>query len=346
MNEIMKLSEGLKNDKLSKEKRALQQEFLIKNKIMIFKSRYAYEFDYQIFVECMEVFENTGVNYFSTYEKLTDIGLELNLKDPVKSYCDLWTHGYNRRNSVDTYKNKLKSNLKEMIFFDIDELYGITREDYSKLIENADKDIDNYLRRINKEYDDNKNETNKKNVEEYFCFDNFDEKKAKQVFENSIATIERGENCYLVEDNIFSGESKLTKDYIFITYMYKDNDIVSIGYTSSIMSYVVNKAKQINCDKILYCQVPKELMEYVYINSCKYFNRKIEINIKISDKKYATFNTAKKAYRSKYGMDSRILKKIIQQNDLEEFYMFNEFILDKKKLDNCVIEYLKKNKLK
>ena len=160
---------------------------------------------------------------------------------------------------------------------------------------------------------------------------------------------------YIVEQNAFINNKvvlqpnsiELKENNIFMVYIYKQGELIKIGYTKTLLSYIIENQREIDFDIIYYCSVDEKYLEYIYARSYIYFNLNVTGSIiKNSNPEYTTLNHAKRAYKARYGLNLVSLKKIIKANNLEELQIGDSFILNKSKLHACIREYLTNHKLK
>lgn len=351
-------NELLKYDETSILRRKKEVEFLVDNKTIIFQNMHPDKQDYEIFVGCMEIYKEIGINYFKEYENfMLTIGF-LNICDGIKGYLEAYEKRYgckyyDIRNLPYEYRKNVETVIKIMKFFGFEKFNGLNINQYKELADRADKDLMELRIEVRKTSDELKAIEDENKVKEYFSFNNFDNKKAESEFKKCVKSIGKTNNSKKVNegridytlDKSIEDETRLNSDEAFIILFYSNGKIISAGYTEFLISYIGNKSKKLEFDSVSYCIVKKEYYKYVYVKILMYFNLKIPNNtITISNEKFTNLNHAKRIYKILYGLNLRSIKKIIETNNLEQYMLSDSFILDKVELDLAVKKYVQEKK--
>ena len=317
-------------------------EFFKEHEIMIYHGIQGNDMDYEFFVGCMEIYENTDVNYFYDFEYLR-LKCQYETNEPsIRGY--LQRLDYNCITITDEYLDKYRKDVEKTIqlmeFFNIGNLYGITIEKYKELYKNADVEWKILKQEISNNKKSSKEEHTDKLIESYFNFGEFNNKKFESIFNDCIKDIDMGKNTYTLNE-IIDMNINLDKSKIFLVFLRKNNKVCYIGKTVNLISYIGNKNKEYNADSVAFYEIDSEYIDDIYVKSLIYFDM-IAYNgvVKSSNRKYISLSMAKRVYKEMYRINLTHIKKIISKYDLERFIIGDTIVLDKIALNKATRDYL------
>lgn len=343
-------SQLLKNDDKSIERRKAQVKFLKENETLIFPNFYPQEYDYEVFVKCMEIFSEHGVNYFDKYTSLTGKYGRLDYANGLEGYCQSFyeTYGafpYDINHVKYEYIEGVTKIIKLMHFFEITTYNNMSIEDYYKILDTVDETARDFRMKREKQVQEAKECKDDLLIKEYYNFKDNDDVSMERKFEKYIALIKESPSKYKVIDGSvefginksIEDDIKLNKEERFIVYFYLKGKVVAIGRTESLVSYIGARIKQIDFDSITYAKVKKSECEYLYVRSFVYFNISVPSNvITVKDRYFTTLNIAKKVYKIVYGINLKSIKKVISEQSIEIYDTYDVCVVNKKSLDDAI----------
>ena len=334
-------------DPLKSEKRAKKLEFFKENEIVLYNGMQGNEMDYEIFIGCMEIYENTGINYFYDFDYLrlkSQYGL---MDSSLKKYIQNWEYNINtiKDEVLDDYLEKyhidIEKTMQLMKFFNIENLYGKTIKKYEEIYNNAEMELKSLKQEIHNNKRVYKEEYTNGLIESYFNFENFNNEEFNRIFNNCISDINMGGNIYTLNE-IINININLDKSKTFIVFLRKNNNVCFIGKTVNLINYIGNKNKEYNADSVAFYEIDNDYIEDIYIKALIYFDMVVNYNgiVKLSNRKYISLSIAKKVYKELYRINLTHIKKIITKYNLERFIIGDTIVLDKIELDKATRDYL------
>lgn len=331
--------ELLNQDKV--EERTKQIEFLKTNEVILTMGWYPDDIDYEIFVGCMEIYKNTGVNYFNDFEKLFKFREYRILNKGIENYTSSYM-GYpiDKTNIeyLNSYKKDILEAVKLMKFFGIDSLYDTTIDQYMEYYENAENE---WYKLINKEVNNRRSEKEAsidKMKKNYFNFDNFDNDKFNRIFKECIKDIDQEQNIYTL-DEVINININLDTNKTFIVFLRKNNKVCFVGRTTNLLNYIGIKSKEYDADRVAFYPVDNEYIDDIYIKALIQFDIHSG-QVRSTNRKYISLTSAKRIFKELYKINLTHIKKIISKYDLEKFIIGDAIILDKIELNKSVKDYL------
>ena len=315
-------------------------EFFRKNDVVLYQNMGASDIDYNVFVGCMEIYQNTGVNYFYDFADLR-LGFQYTTLDKgIKGYNRTWDGiSIFDENYLTMYLEEVSRTIELMQFFNIDDLYGTKVYQYQKFYNNAEKEWTEL-----KKYElDKRQESQKAKVEifeyEYFNFDEFDNRKFTKIYEECIKDLDMGKNLYSFND-VLNINVQLENNKTFIVFLRKNSKVCFVGKTTNLLTYIGAKNKEYDAESVAFYPVDNKYIEEVYVKALIEFDLGYSGAVKLSNRKYISLTTAKRVFKELYKINLTHIKKIISKYDIQKFILGDTIVVDKIELDRCTRDYL------
>lgn len=273
------------------------------------------DIDYKIYTECLEVYINTGVNYYNEYMLLKYVIQIYKLQDGIRNKNNKYFHAPCFETYED-YKKSLSDSIELYNFFDIVECCDIHISVFEDLLINAEVDWNFY--KNNKFYEVNKNndEYIKKLNKNYLNFDEFNEVKLQELYlEYKDNT--KPSNRYTVKE-LMNMNIEIYNGNICLLIGFLEDKIQFVGKTTRIFNYIYNKNKEFKIDNVAIFVVDEKYIDDLYVELI--IRGEIESNSNIINykcMKYVSYNKAKSYYKSVYKLTAWDLKRIIKKYNID-----------------------------
>lgn len=319
-----------------------QADFFEKTNMISYLGCNGFNVDYKIYTECLEVYVNTGVNYYDDYISLIYKIQVYNLHHGIRDKNPNHFHSPCFE-SYETYKQSLEKCIKLYKFFDITECKDISITVFEELLAYSEEDWD-YYKNKNTMLEDKKNiEYINKLNKIYLNFNNFNESKLKQLY-LQYKEYTKPSNRYSVKD-LMNMNMELYEGNICLIFGFLDDEIQFVGKTTRIFSYIYNKNKEYQIDNVAIFMVEEEYIEDLYVELIVRGDIKSNsttINYKCM--KYVSYNKAKSYYKAICGFSAWDLKRIMKKYNIGTFKIGESTtILNKIKLHEAVKREIKIN---
>lgn len=318
-----------------------KKEFLKDNEVHVMSGMYPSDIDYEVFVGCMEIYEKTGVNYFYDFADLRVNFQYKTIDKGIKYYEPTWDNINNifEDRYLEMYLKEVSRTLELMKFFNIDELYGTTAEQYKSYYNNAEIEwIELKQDELKKKKDRHQNYVDILKCE-YFNFDDFNNNKFNRIYKKCIKDLDMGKNLYSFND-ILNINVQLEDNKTFIVFLRKNNKVCFVGKTTNLLSYVGIKNKDYEADSITFYPIDNDYIEELYVRALIDFDLGYSGAVKLANRKYISLTNAKRVFKELYKINLTHIKKIISKYDIEKFILGDAIIVDKIELNESVIDYL------
>ncbi|MTN82447.1 hypothetical protein GMB34_00640 [Turicibacter sanguinis] len=327
----------------SEEERESQVEFFKTVDISLPGYYHADQTDLKILVECLNVYQETGINYFKRYETFMNSIHYCQLEKGIKGFCKS-TKGtiYENRDTIEMFKKEAEHRIKDMEFFGFSHVNNFTKDDYKVLLMNCEEEYYKMIAEKNRNKIKEKETEMKELVENYLNFEAFDINTLEQHFKQCIKELIN--KTYVENDLLNTVRPTKVKD-IYLIVMFSNNVAVKIGRTRNIVQWVATNNKEYENTTFGLYSVDEEYIAELIVKVCIYFDT-ILTNagmVKVSNKMYANLNQAKKVYAHLYGITLPRLRKIISLNGITQRQIGSITVLEKAELDKHVRRYLKLN---
>lgn len=323
------------------DERVKQMEFLKDNEVHVMSGMYGTDLDYEAFVGCMEIYEKTGVNYFYDFADLRVNFQYKTIDKGIKHYGRTWDNLNNifEDGYLERYLKEVSRTLELMEFFNIDELYGTTVEQYKSYYNNAEIE----WMELKQDELKKKKESQKNYVDmleyEYFNFDDFNDNKFNRIYKGCIKDLDMGKNLYSFND-VLNINVQLENNKTFIVFLRKDNKVCFVGKTTNLLTYVGVKNKEYKGDSVAFYPIDNDYIEETYIRALIDFDLGYSGAVKLANRKYISLTTAKRVFKELYKINLTHIKKVIKKYDIEKFILGDTIVVDKIELDKSVKDYL------
>lgn len=314
-----------------------QSDFFEKTNMISYLDNNAFDIDYKVYSECLEVYVNTDINYYEDYILLKYVIQVYKLHTGIKDKKPKYFHSPCFE-TYEIYKKALNDCIYLYGFFDIDECCGIPIIIFKELLNNAETDWSFYE---NKEFQDEKRENkeyiNKLN-ENYLNFNDFNESKLQELYlEYKEHT--KPSNRYSVKD-LMEMNIELYEGSICLIFGFLGDKIQFVGRTTRIFNYIYNKNKEYKIDNVAIFMVEESYIEDLYVELIVRGDVKSYSNtINYKCMKYVSYNKAKSYYKAIYDFSAWDLKRIIKKYNVDVFEIGGGTkILNKMKLHEAIKE--------
>lgn len=325
----------------SKEEREKQIEFLKTVNIALPGYYRVNETDLNILVQCLNVYQETGINYFKRYETFMNSMHHCQLEKGITGFYKS-TRGtiYENRDTVEMFKKEIEHLIEDMNFFGFSHINNLTKDDYKKLLVDCEKEYYKMIEEENRNRIKEKEIEIKELVENYFNFEAFDINVLEQHFEECIKELTN--KTYVENDLLNTVRPTKVKD-IYLIVMFSNNIAVRIGRTRNVVQWVATHNKGYENVTFGLYSVDEEYIAELIVKVCIYFDTILTnaAMVRVSNKMYANLNQSKKVYAHLYGITLPKLRKIISLNGITQRQFGSITVLEKAELDKYVKRYLK-----
>lgn len=275
------------------------------------------DFAYEIFWDCMKVYEAYGINYFSQY-----IYLRKGFYGDFTQGIESWFNS----NSVMGYSHdaeKFYELVDVMRFFNISSYCGIDFSEYEEACQGV---LGLYRVAMDKEMHRRKEkgkETIRKRIENYFNFDNYSECKFEEL---SRSLIERQEKSISINEALALARFAPQNTYIVI--LKKDNSVCHIGKTERLLSYIGTHQKKFDADSAYFEIVDTDYIDDLIVSMRVLYDVELDkIRPSMLHRKYATIKQAVFAYKRSDGIPRKLIASAIQKQKLRTVALDNSQVL-------------------
>lgn len=313
-------------------------KFLKENEVLLYDSMYPSDIDYEGFVGCMEIYNKIGVNYFYDFLYLRIDHQNMNLGKGIKYYNNFTKQLFDD-DYLNSYLQEVSKTIKLMKFFGIENLYGTTIEQYIDYYNNADGDLYEMRQKELHNRKLNEQESLKQIKDRYFNFDNFNNVKFENIFNECLGNIKMKKNIYTL-DEVINMNTSLDDNKTFIVFLIRNNNICFIGRSKDLLNYIGVKNKKYMVDSICFYDIDDDYIDDIYVKALLAFDVGIGCTIKHTNKKYITLKSVKRIFKEIYKINLVHIKKIISLYNIEIFMIDDVVFVDKIELDRATREYL------
>lgn len=321
--------------------RSKKVEFLKNNGVNFYVGMHPLEIDYDLFVGCMEIYENTGVDYFQYYKRIRLFNQYRTVSEGVRNYVGSFDYYVEDKTNIKylyNYKKEIIETIQILEFFGLSGIYGKTIDEYINDLNNADEEWkqmrDEELAKIEK----TAKEKSDKLKTNYYNFDDFNDDKFNKIFKECIKDMDMGKNTYTLEE-VININVNLEENKTFIVFLRKDDRVCFVGRTTRLLTYIGTKSKEYDADRVAFYPVDNDYIDDIYIKALIEFDI-IGGTVKNTNRKYISMTSVKRIFKELYRINLTHIKKIISKYDIEKYVLGDIIILDKIELDRATRDYL------
>jgi hypothetical protein len=278
------------------------------------------DFDYEIFWDCMRIYEAFGINYFSQYIYLCK-GFYGNFTQGIEAWFNSPSiMGY--RPDAETFLELVDV----LRFFGISSYYGIDFSEYENACQQANRLYrmakDNEMQRFREKGE----ETIRKRIENYFNFDNYSERKFEELSRNLII---RQEKSISINEALVLARFAPQDTYIVI--LKKNNKVCHIGKTERPLAYIERRQKKFGEDSAHFEIVDTDYVDDLIVSMRVLYDVELDkIHPSALNRKYSTIKQAVFAYKRSEGIPKKVIISAIQDKKLHTVTLENgEVLIDK-----------------
>lgn len=278
------------------------------------------DFDYEIFWDCMKVYEACGINYFPQY-----IYLRKGFYGDFTQGIEAWFNSY----SIMGYRpdaEKFFELVDVLRFFEISSYCGIDFLEYEKACQQAhglyQVATDNEMQRRKEKGE----ETIRKRIENYFNFDDYSERKFEDLSRNIIKRQEKS-----ISINEALALARFAPQNTYIVILKKDNRVCHIGKTERPLSYIGTHQKKFDADSAHFEIVDTDYVDDLIVSMRVLYDVELDkIRPSLLNRKYATIKQAIFAYKRSEGISRKLIISAIQKQKLRTVALENgQVLIDK-----------------
>lgn len=316
-------------------------EFFKDNEVLIYHCMGASDIDYEVFVGCMEIYNNTGVNYFYDFSDLRLNFQYKTLDKGIKGYSRAWDSNRDifDRNFLNNYLEEVSSTIKLMQFFGIENLYDTSVNQYMEYYNRAETELNEWrIEELEKrKVKDDASFDKMRNS--YYNFEAFDNNKFNRIFKECIQDMDMGKNIYIL-DEVININVNLEDNKTFIVFLRKNDKVCFVGRTTNLLNYIGTKSKEHGADRVAFYPVDNDYIDDIYIKALIEFDVAVGGTVKNTNRKYISMTSVKRIFKELYKINLVHIKKIIAKYDIERFLIGDIIIFDKIELDKATRDYL------
>lgn len=272
------------------------------------------DFDYNIFWNCMKIFEAYGINYFSDYLCLRRGGY-----GDFSQGIDVW---FNNKSIIGwrPTSDQFIEFVKLLHFFEIPSYDGISlstfeeNSKYATLLYQEATDNEMAHRRKKSE------STIQQRIKNYFNYDEYSEGEFNELSNNLISK---------QQDSISINEAlelaKIAPSNIYIVFLKRNNKVCHIGKTEQPLSYIGSHYKKFDADSAYFTDIDANYVDDLIVNMRVFYDIEVnKIRPSFLNRKYATVKQAIFAYKRLEGIPRKQVLAAIERGKMRVIELGNE----------------------
>lgn len=276
--------------------------------------------DYEVFWNCMRVYEACGINYFSLYIALRK-GIYGDFTQGIKSWFG--------RNSIAGSKSSAEIFLElvdTLRFFEVSSYCGIDFSEFEKACQEASQLCHAATNSKNLYRNEKAAKAIKQRIENYFNFDDYSENKFTEL---SYRLITRQEKSVSINEALILARTAPQNTYIVI--LKRGNNVCHVGKTEQLLSYIGTNRKKFDVDSAYFEVVDTNYMDDLIVNMKVFYDIELDkIRPSLLNRKYATIKQAMFAYKHSEGISKKRIMSAIQNQKLRTVALENgQVLIDK-----------------
>lgn len=293
--------------------------------------------DIAILVDCLDVFQKTGINYFNRYTAFIENTFQP-LEKGLNEFIEYREKLHLMPIDFNFFKIEIEQRIADMKFFGFDQVNGLGIEDYQKLLVN---DIEELDRIIEIEMNEAQVETNKEDyqikriIDNYFNFETFNHRDFENEFKRCLKEIVSDKYTYQDLQKKFNSYNS-DQTYLVVSFLTKTP--IKIGKTTNPAKWIAMNSNPNTKTTFGLCPMKTQYADELLVKFCLDFDtiQKNENSILSSNKMYTNLTKAEKVYHHLYGITPRKLRKIIKNSEIKPYNFNSSSIVKKKELDTLV----------
>ena len=322
--------ERLKNEIITEEIQQKQIDFLKENNIHVVGYHMATDFDYQVFTDCLAIYQATGINHFERYKAFYQDIQQLQLEEGIKGFYKSQKGKVEGEwNSLESFEQAIKKRIEEMYFFGLDEINEHTEADYLKLLEEA-KTLPMIEEEGPSESDLDQDE---RRVADYFNFADFDRQELEKQFQMCIQTL---------EGKKYQAEALMDWEKgHYLVVGYDEDTPLKIGSATNLKAWLKeNQTGHLTTYGVF--KADEDYLKELKVKVCLHYPtiQAYSGMVQASNKMYANLKQAKRVYSYLNGLNLAHLKQIIEINQLKQHFIGGASVVDKAELDKQIRRFL------
>lgn len=290
------------------------------------------DFDYEIFWDCMKVYEAYGINYFPQYVYFCN-GFYGDFTQGIEAWFNSHSFMGYRPDA-----EKFFELVDVMRFFNVPSYCGIDFSGYEEACQEArglyQVATDNEMQRRKEKGE----ETIRKRIESYFNFDNYSETQFSELFRSLITRQEKS-----ISINEALALARFAPQNTYIVILKKDNRVCHVGKTERPLAYIGTRQKKFDADSAHFEIVDTDYVDDLIVSMRVLYDVELDkIRPSLLNRKYATIKQATFAYQRSEGIPRKLVISAIQNQKLRTVGLDNgQVLIDKIALHKAL--YQRKN---
>lgn len=275
------------------------------------------DFDYEIFWDCMRVYEACGINYFSQYIAL------------CKGFYGDFTQGieawFNSRSIMGNKPDagKFLELVDVLRFFEISSYCGIDFSEYERACQEAQGLYQSAMDNEMQSRKEKGKEIVKRRIENYFNFDDYSEREFEKLSRSLIDGQKKS-----ISINEALALARFAPQNTYIVILKKDNKVCHIGKTERLLSYIGIHQKKFDADSAYFEIVDMDYVDDLIVCMRVLYDTELDkIRPSLLNRKYATIKQAIFAYKRSEGISKKFVISAIEKQKLRTVDLGNDQVL-------------------
>ncbi len=283
--------------------------------------------DYEIFWDCMKLYDAYGINYFSAYLNLI-LGSYDSFSDGIESWFRLPDHWCYHTDS------EFLNLVNVLHFFCIQSYQGISISDFDSAAANIGS---LYRNAITHKMNIRKAKSLagvKQKVSHYFNFDNYSESDFGTLFH--LFTQVNNDHSISIDEAMVMAQQ--APHQMYVTIFKKDNHILYISKTTRLLQHIGDVRKRTNADSVRFTAIDPEYVDDLLISLKILYDLPLnKIRPSVKNRKYATVNQAIFAYKQAESIPKKKVLAAIERGRLRVIDLGNgQELIDKIELHRAL----------
>lgn len=279
-----------------------------------------HDFDYEIFWDCMRIYEAQGVNYFCSYLMLRD-GSYGDFSQGIEA----WFH-----DTSSTWSKPPHEQFSELVdalrFFQIPSYEGIPFQEYEAHCRRAAELAQSAARSQLEQRLARRDQANRQRMEHYFNFESFSQERFHTLLRGLLLRQEKS-----ISINEALALAQTAPDNTYLVLFKRGDTICHVGKTEHLLSYIAACQKKYQADSAYFDAVDPDYADDLTVSLKLTYDSEVErLRLSAVHRKYGTLQQAISAYRqAKQIPRKRVLAAVERSNVRTEELNNGQVLIDK-----------------
>lgn len=296
--------------------------------------------DIEILVDCLNVFQRTGINHFNRYISFMQSVHQSPLEKGIVNFLEEREQFGFPSIGLDSFRTEVEQRVSDMRFFGFSQVNGLSIEDYQMLLNHSEQEYNKFIQEKHREGITKEENEIKNLIENYFNFNDFNIDYFEQQFKRCLKEIT---NNKYTEKDLLTERIPYNPNSTYLVLFFSNNTPIRIGKTNNLLQWLSTNLKKHQDITFGLCLVEEKYATELLTRFCIHFDtiQRSGNTVLLSNKMYSNLNHSKKVYNHLYGLTLRQLKKIISSNGITQREFGSTIVIKKKDLDTCIKRTLK-----